>query len=56
MVVIVVCGPNAIMASYTDLVDIGEQDGEIEVVQARCLERTMVLKGYSRYAVETPFL
>jgi hypothetical protein len=56
MVAVVVCGPDAIMASYTNLVDIGEQDGEIEVVQARCLERAMVFKRYSRYVVETPFI
>jgi hypothetical protein len=54
--VVVVCGPDAIMASYTDLANIGEQDGEIEVVQARCLERAMALKRFSRYVVETPFL
>lgn len=55
-VVVVVCGPNAIMASYIDLADIGEQDGEIEVVRARCLTRAMAFKRFSRYALETPFL
>jgi hypothetical protein len=31
-VVIIVCGPDVIMAFYTDLADIGEQDGEIETM------------------------
>jgi hypothetical protein len=53
-VVVVVCEPDATVASYTDLADTGEQGGETEAVQARCPERAMAFKRFSRCVPVSP--
>jgi hypothetical protein len=53
-VVVVVCEPDATVASYTDLADTGEQGGETEAVQARCPERAMAFKRFPRCVPVSP--